>query len=160
MEASISLSTLPVFASFHLEKSEVKSCKKIERSNTFWKRGGNQGFGWFLLFGSSFYGFPGCNSGRWVWEVGVLEGWSTLCTFPMCIFRPLSVLNRQVHWSHLKVFIAATEAWEDKSLWANRQDGIKAVGLFGTACWLFGEGYFIYNRATAFIDVFSNTCLS
>ena len=52
---------------------------------------------------------------------------STLCTFPMCIFRPLSVLNRHVHWSHLKVFIAAAEAGEDKYL----QDGIRFVfGLF------------------------------
>ena len=37
----------------------------------------------------------------------------------MCIFSPLSVLKRQVHWSHLKVFIAGTEAGGDifLSIW-------------------------------------------
>ena len=90
--------------------------------------------------------------------LGVLEGWSTLCTFPMCIFRPLSVLNRHVHWSHLKVFIAATEAREDnisRSIWHIALKGCWSVWsyiqLMGCLDLLFGEGPFYTTGLKSYI---------
>ena len=101
--------------------------RQIQFKFVFAKRWRYQGFG-FVLFGSNFvlrvFGdFWGFGS------FGKMD--STLCTFPMCIFRPLSVLNRHVHWSHLKVFIAATEAGANKYV-----AGIKGGWSFWSFMWV------------------------
>ena len=68
MEASISLSTLPVFASFHLEKSEVKSCKKLKGLTHFGREVVTRVLGGFCYLGLVFTGFQdvtqGCGFGR------------------------------------------------------------------------------------------------
>ena len=105
-------------------------------------------------------GIPGLgNLGLWD-----REQFYTLWTFPMCIFRPFSVLKRHVHWSHFKVFIAGAEAGVDNlvpgqkvnfcSEFIQQGHGNQIMGNWGQVENIDENGYFVL--LPLYISVLSN----